>query len=123
MLEGRPEAHRVEGEIHSKAPYFVTAVGRRARAGGRVCGGSRSAAAGRRCGCAPIGPLEPADADEPGGLGRSPGEDDLRGRRAPLLSTDDAEVVLDLGERRVVVALDGHPNPVEVGASARARGP
>ena len=40
-----------------------------------------------------------------------------------MTSTDDGEVVLDLGERHVVVALAGHACPVEVGAPARARGP
>ena len=40
-----------------------------------------------------------------------------------MLSADDAEVVLDIGERQVVVTLAGYENPVPVGSPARARGP
>ena len=40
-----------------------------------------------------------------------------------MLSVDDAEVVVDVGERRVVVTLAGYENPVPVRSPVRARGP
>ncbi len=68
-----------------------------------------------------LGPLEPAGADDAGSLERVPDED-IYEAVGTLLSADDAEAVLDVGERHVVVALDGHPNPVDVGSPARVRG-
>jgi hypothetical protein len=120
VLDGRPEAHIVEGEIHSNAPYVVTGV---SLAIVLVVGlwwvkvGRRRPAVRLRA----LGPLEPA-ADELPSLGRVPGED-VYEAVGTLVSGDDAEAVLDIGERRVVVALDGHANPVAVGSPARARGP
>jgi len=121
VLDGRPEAHRVDGEIHSNAPYVVTAVG---LAFVLVVGlwwvrvGRRRPPVRLRA----LGPLEPADADQAGSLGRE-SDRDVYEAVGTLVSADDAEAVLDLGERRVVVVLDGHANPVVVGSPARARGP
>ena len=71
--------------------------------------------------CCANGPLEPADPDEVGSLARQP--DDAFEAVGTVLSADDAEVVVDVGERRVVVSLVGYENPVPVGSAVRARGP
>ena len=120
VLEDRPEAHRVEGEIRSKAPYVMVAV-----ADALVLGvGLWWVRHGRRRPTVLIranSPLEPADPDVPGSLARQP--DDAYEAVGTVLSADDAEVVLDIGERRVVITLAGYENPVPVGSPARARGP
>ena len=120
VLEDRPEAHRVEGEIRSKAPYVMVAV-----ADALVLGvGLWWVRHGRRRPTVLIranSPLEPADPDEPGSIARQP--DDAYEAVGTVLSADDAEVVLDIGERRVVITLAGYENPVPVGSPARARGP
>ena len=64
-------------------------------------------------------PLEPADPDEPGSLARQP--DDAYEAVGTVLSADDAEVVLDIGERQVVITLAGYENPVPVGSPPRPR--
>ncbi len=120
VLEGRPEAHLVDGEIHSKAPFWFVLV---ADAIVLLVGlwwvrvGRRRPPVRMRA----LGPLEPAADEDTGSLERVPNED-IYEAVGTLLSADDAEAVLDLGERRVVVALDGHPNPLEVGSPARVRG-
>jgi hypothetical protein len=120
VLEGRPEAHLVEGEIHSRAPYYFAAVADALV----LLVGLWWVRVGRRRPTVRLradGPLQPAAADEPPGLDRSAGADDYEAV-GTLLSTDDAEAVLDVGDRQVVVVLDGHPNPVDVGSPARVRG-
>ena len=67
-------------------------------------------------------PLEPAAPTRPGSLERRPTRTSTR-PSAPCCRPTTPRSSLDLGERRVVVALDGHPNPVQVGSPARARGP
>lgn len=121
VLEGRPKAHRVEGEIRPSTPYVIT--------GGSIAIvlaiGLVWVKVGRRrptVRLRALGPLEPAGTDEIGVLGRQP-EGDVYEAVGTVVSTDEREVLLDLGERRVVVSLDGHDNPVDVGAPARARGP
>jgi hypothetical protein len=42
--------------------------------------------------------------------------------RGVVAETDDGRVVLELGDRRVVVLLDGHANPVDPEQSAQVRG-
>jgi hypothetical protein len=56
-----------------------------------------------------------------GTLDRVPG--DLYEAVGTVVSSEDGEVVLDLGERSVVVLLAGHANPVPVGSPARVVGP
>jgi hypothetical protein len=121
VLDGRPEAHRAEGEIRSNTPYFVMAAGILLV----LFIGLWWARTGRRRPTVRMrasGPIEPADAAEAGTLGREPGQD-VYEAVGTVLSADDAEVVLDVGERHVVVLLSGHPNPVPEGSPARARGP
>jgi hypothetical protein len=88
VLDGRPEAHRVEGEIRSNAPYVVMAAGIVvvlliglwwARTGRRRPTVRMRASA----------PLEPADAAEAGTLGREPGED-VYEAIGTVVSADDA---------------------------------
>ena len=120
VLEDRPEAHRVEGEIRSKAPYVMVAVADTLV----LVVGLWWVRHGRRRPTVRIranSPLEPADPDEHGSLARQP--DDAYEAVGTVLSADDAEVVLDIGERQVVITLVGYENPVPVGSPARARGP
>jgi hypothetical protein len=120
VLEGRPEAHLVEGEIHSKAPYYFVVV---ADALVLLVGlwwvrvGRRRPTVRMRA----DGPLQAAAADEPPGLARRP-DTDAYEAVGTLLSTDDAEAVLDVGDRRVVVLLDGHPHAIDLGSPARVHG-
>ncbi len=121
VLEDRPSAHRVEGEVRDDTQYVVMGVGIVLV----LAVGLWWARTGRRRPTVRIratGPLEPADPDEAGTLGRLAGED-VYEAVGTVVSSDDAEVVLDVGERHVVVVLSGHPNPVPVGSPARARGP
>jgi len=120
VLDGRPEAHLVEGEIHSTAPYVVTGVSLAIV----LLVGLWWVRVGRRrppVRLRALGPLESAAADATGFLERSP-DGDVYEAVGTLLSTDEHEAVLDLGERRVVVDLDGHPHPLTAGTPARVRG-
>ena len=120
VLEDRPVAHRVEGEIRSSAPYLTVGI---ADALVLVVGlwwvrhGRRRPTVRIRANT----PLEPAEPDATGSLARQP--DDAFEVVGTVLSADDAEVVLDVGDRRVVITLAGYENPVAVGATARACGP
>jgi hypothetical protein len=120
VLDDRLTANRVEGQVDSTAPWILTGVtvglvlvvglwwvrvGRR-RPGVRMLAQSD---------------LEPADAAEPPALTRTDGE--LYEAVGPVTSAEDGRVVVDVGERRVVVVLGEYDNPVAVGASVRARGP
>jgi hypothetical protein len=120
VLPGRPEAHRVEGQVDSHAGLWFTVV-----ADAIVIGvGFLWIRRGRRRPSLRMlarGDLEPAGPDDAIGIGRADGDD--YEAVGTVKSTDDGEVVLDLGERDVVVALAGHGCPVEVGATARASGP
>jgi hypothetical protein len=119
VLEGRPRAHRVEGEIRDNTSYVVagvTIVVVLAVGLVWVRFGRRRPPVRLRA----LEPLQAAGPDEVGTLGRTTG--DVFEAVGRVLSADDSEVVLDLGERRVVVALDGHGHELEVGAVARARG-
>jgi len=119
VLEGRPEAHLVDGEIHSRAPYYFVAVVDAIV----LLVGLWWVRVGRRRPTVRLradGPLQPA-ADEPPGLARRP-DADLYEAVGTLLSTGDAEAVLDVGDRRVVVALDGHTHAIDLGSPARVRG-
>ena len=120
VLEDDPLAHLVEGEIHSKAPYVTVAVADTIV----LVVGLWWVKVGRRRPTVRLranGPLEPADPDEVGSLARQP--DDAFEVVGIVLSADDGEVVVDVGERRVVVTLAGYENPVPVGSPVRARGP
>lgn len=120
VLEDRPSAHRVKGEIRSNTPYVVM--------GGGILFvlvvGVWWARTGRRRPTVRIratGPLEPAEAADVGFLDRAPGAD-VYEAVGTVASAGEDEVELDLGERRVVVSLSGHANDLAVGSPARARG-
>jgi hypothetical protein len=119
VLEDRPTAHRVEGEIDSKAPYVFMVV-----ADAIVLGvGFVWIRKGRRRPSLRMlarADLEPAGPDDEIRIGRTDGD---VYEAVGTVTSKDGEVVLDLGERSVVVALAGYACPVEVGATARARGP
>jgi hypothetical protein len=120
VLDGRPEAHRADGEIRSATQYVVMGVGILLVS----VVGWWWAYRGRRRPTVRIradAPLEAAGLDDVGTLGRTTG--DIYEAVGTVVSADDHEVVLDVGEREVVVLLAGHPNPVPVGSPARARGP
>ena len=121
VLEDGPSAHRVEGEIRSNTQYVVMGVGILLV----LAVGLWWARTGRRRPTVRLratGPLEPADPADLGTLFRTAGEDiyDVVGT---VVSSDDTEVVLDVGERRVVVVLSGHTHDIPVGSPAHARGP
>lgn len=121
VLEDRPSAHRVEGAIESNTQYVVMGAGILLV----LVVGLWWARTGRRrptVRIRAVGPLEPADPSETGTLGRTAGED-VYEAVGTVVAADDAEVILDVGERHVVVVLSGHPNPVPPGSPARARGP
>jgi hypothetical protein len=120
VLPGHPEEHRVDGQIDSHAGLWSVLV-----ADAVVLGvGLLWIGKGRRRPSLRMlaeGDLEPAGPDDEVGIGR--GEGDLYEAVGTVTASDDGEVVLDLGERNVVVRLAGHACPVDVGAPARARGP
>ncbi|MQW77103.1 hypothetical protein GHK92_14580 [Nocardioides sp. dk4132] len=67
------------------------------------------------------GDLEPGEAEPL--LERVAGlEYVVQGRVASVSGGEDGEVLLEVADRRVRVLLDGHANPVEVGADARVQG-
>jgi hypothetical protein len=120
VLDGRPEAHRAEGEIRSVTQYVVMGAGILLV----MMVGWWWASRGRQRPTVRIradAPLEAAGPDDVGTLGRTTG--DIYEAVGTIVSADDHEVVLDVGERHVVIHLAGHPNPVPVGSPARARGP
>jgi hypothetical protein len=120
VLKDRPTAHEVEGEIHSRASWVFTGV---ADAIVLIVGlwwvkvGRRRPTVRMLAEDDP----EPAELDEAGTLTR------IEGGRYELVghveSSSGSEVVVDVGDRKVVVFLGGRSNPVEVGAVLRARGP
>jgi hypothetical protein len=121
VLKDRPSVHRVEGEIRSNTQYVVMGVGILLV----LAVGLWWARTGRRRPTVRIraaGPVEPADAADVGTLERDAGAD-VYEAVGTVVSADDAQVVLELGQRHVVVTLSGHPNPVPHGSPARARGP
>lgn len=120
VLDGRPEAHRAEGEVRDNTQYVVMGAGILVV----LAIGWWWANRGRRrptVRIRAVAPLEPAGPDDLGSLGGVPG--DVYEAVGTVVSTGDDAVVLDVGERDVVVHLAGHPNPVPVGSPARARGP
>ena len=120
VLEDRPTAHRVEGEVTSRTPWVLT-IGADLLV---LVVGLWWVKVGRRrppVRLAADADLEPAEHAGPGTL-TSTGAD-LYELVGPVVSSGPDEVVVDAGERRVVVVLRGHHNPVPVGSPVRARGP
>jgi len=122
VVEGRPEAHRVTGQVDDPTGLIVTLVSAAAVLGVGMLWVLR----GRRRPTLRLhadGPLAPAEVDPAGGsVTPLPGDRYEVVGVVVSISTDPAEVVLSVPERQVVVALGDHPNPVEVGGTARARG-
>ncbi|HEU5038347.1 MAG TPA: hypothetical protein VFT70_15165 [Nocardioides sp.] len=119
VLEGDPSAYRAEGAVDSLVPLVVTLVADGIlllialllwRYGGRVRADLRAVALADVERCAPETLLE-----------RIGGEDYLI--RGEVLELGEGTVTLDLGNRSVVVVLDGHANPVghQQPAQVRAR--
>lgn len=108
VLEDDPSAYRVDGDVESRAALVVTLLADLVlllialllwRYGGRGRPNLRAVALEDVGRCAPGTLLE-----------RLQGEDYLV--RGEVLELGDGEVVLDVGNRSVVVLLDGHANPV-----------
>jgi hypothetical protein len=122
VLPGRPEAHRVEGQIDSRAGLVVTAV-----ADVIVLGvGLLWVRVGRRrpaVRMAALGDLEPVEPADVGGGVLTRAEGEHYEAVGEVTGAGDDEVILHVGDRDVVVLLRGYANPVPVGSSARARGP
>lgn len=119
VVEDDPSAYRAEGTVDSYVPLVITLVADLIlvlvvllllRYGGRVRAELRAVALGDVERCAPETLLE-----------RIGGEDYLI--RGEVLELGDGTVTLDLGNRTVVVLLDGHANPVghQQPAQVRAR--
>lgn len=119
VVEDDPSAYRVDGAVDSNVPLVVTAVADVIlllivlllwRSGGRMRARLHAVALGDVERCAPETLLE-----------RLGGEDYLI--RGEVLEVADGSVTLDLGNRAVVVLLDGHQNPVghQQAAQVRAR--
>jgi hypothetical protein len=112
VIEDDPSAYRVEGAVESSVPLVITAIADvilllivllivllPSRYHGRVRAQLRAVALGDVERCAPETLLE-----------RIHAEDYLI--RGEVLDLDEGSVTLDLGNRLVVVLLDGHANPV-----------
>ena len=119
VLEDDPSAYRAEGAVDSAVPLVVTLVADGIlllialllwRYGGRARADLRAVALADVERCAPETLLE-----------RIGGEDYLI--RGEVLELGEGSVTLDLGNRSVVVVLDGHANPVghQQPAQVRAR--
>ena len=119
VVEDDPAAYRVEGAVDSNVPLVITAVADVIlllivlllwRSGGRMRARLHAVALADVERCAPENLLE-----------RIGGEDYLI--RGEVLEIGDGSVTLDLGNRAVVVLLDGHQNPVghQQPAQVRAR--
>jgi hypothetical protein len=118
VLEDRPAAHIVEGAIRNPLGYFITLLAdvvllailllvRRARPRRPVP--IRLAAIGDVERCPPGQALEQI-------------EGDLYLVRGEVTGLDGDEIVVDAGERDVLVILDGHHNPVGYQQPAQVRG-
>jgi hypothetical protein len=119
VLEGDPAAHRVVGEVNSRVPLVITILADVIlvvvvlllwRYGGPRRAQLRAVALSDVTRCAPEVLLE-----------RLAGEDYLI--RGEVREIGEGSVTLDLGNRAVVVLLDGHLNPVghQQPAQVRAR--
>jgi len=121
VLKDRPTVHEVEGEIHSRASWLFTVV---AGAIVLIVGLWWVKVGRRRPTVRMLAEGDPEPADLEGGAGTLTRID---GERYEVVghvdSSSGSEVVVDVGDRKVVVFLGGRPNPVEVGAVLRARGP
>lgn len=123
VIEDKPSAYRVEGAVDSRLPLVITLVADLLlligaallfRYGGRLRLQQR----------APLRAVALGDVERcpPGTrLERIGGEDYLV--RGEVLELGDEQVLLDLGNRTVLVLLDGHRNPVghQQPAQVRAR--
>ena len=118
VLEDRPAAHIVEGEVRNRLGLVITLIAdaillailllvRRGRPKRPVP--IRIAAIGDVERCPPGGSLEQI-------------EGDLYLVRGEVTGIDGDEIVLDAGERDVLVILDGHRNPVGYQQPAEVRG-
>jgi hypothetical protein len=115
VLEDDPAAYRAEGTVDSLVPLVVTLIADGIlllvalllwRYGGRLRAQLRAVALEDVERCAPATLLE-----------RVHGEDYLI--RGEVLELADGSVTIDLGNRTVVVLLDGHANPVGYQQSAQ----
>ena len=118
-LPGHPAAYRVPGQQHNWFGLVLTLVADLALVGlillARRYGARRRLPALRIAAIEPVtrGPLEPVVEQVEG---------DLYLVRGEVLHADDDEVILDAGEREVIVILDGHANPVGYQQPAQVRG-
>ena len=121
VLKDRPTAHEVEGGIRSRAPWLFTAVG---DAMVLIVGLWWVRVGRRRPTVRMLAEDDPEPAELEGGAGTLTRIDgDKYEVVGQVESASGSEVVVDVGDRKVVVFLGGRPNPVETGAVLRARGP
>ncbi len=120
VLADQIDARRVEGQVENAAPWVFTAV---ADALVLVLGlwwvrGGRRRPPLRMLAQAD---LVAADADMLGALTRE--ENDIYEAAGTVASADERAVVVDIGNREVLVVLGEYRNTVAVGSPVRARGP
>lgn len=119
VLSDNPAAYRVEGQVTSRLGLVITVVADLILAailllawkfgGRRRPWPIRIAAVGDVERCPPGGSIAQVDAD-------------LYVVRGEVTGIDDDEIVIDAGERDVLVVLDGHRNPVGYQQPAQVRG-
>ena len=120
VLADQIDARRVEGQVENAAPWVFTSV---ADALVLVLGlwwvrGGRRRPPLRMLAQAD---LVAADADMLGALTRE--ENDIYEAAGTVASADERAVVVDIGNREVLVVLGEYRNTVAVGSPVRARGP
>lgn len=120
VLEGRPTAHEVAGEIHSRSPWIVTGV-----ADALVLAvGLWWVRVGRRRPSLRMLAMRDVEAvTDPGQvatLERDSG--DLYAAVGPVTAADHGTLTIALPDRSLVVRLNGYANHAEVGATARVWG-
>jgi hypothetical protein len=119
VLPGHPAAYRVAGQVRNWTGLWLTLFADASLLGliwlSRRYAGSRRPPPLRVAAIEAVarGPLEPLIEQVEG---------DLYLIRGEVLHLDEHELIIDAGEREVIVILDGHPNPVGRQQPAQVRG-
>jgi hypothetical protein len=119
VLKDQPAAYRIPGQVRSYVGWAITVFADLALLGmiwlSRRYSGHRRPLPMRIAAIEPVarGPVEPLIEQVEG---------DLYLVRGEVLYVADDEIILDAGDREVIVILDGHPNPVGHEQPAQVRG-
>jgi hypothetical protein len=118
VLEDRPSAHIVEGEVRNPLGYIITLIADVILLAILLLVGRGRSRRPVPIRIAAIGDVERC----PPGSALEQIEGDLYLVRGEVTGLDGDEIVLDAGERDVLVVLDGHHNPVGYQQPAQVRG-